>query len=372
ERIEALYVARRSYRRFPDEEPAPLADLGALLASLPRPEAPGLRLLLYVKPGRIAGLPGGTYRYEPEAHRLTLLEEGAALTGSLFDPVNQDVFEQAGFALLFIGGGGRATALEAGRRAQILETAAPSHRLGLAQMGGLRLDPVRTFFRLEPGDELVHLLLGGRIAADQARMAAYLAEVAEYHALADGLGGAPAAEQKPKADVLAGLREFLRGKLPEYMVPAHLMRLDALPLSSNGKVDRKALPEPETLRQSEAPAGGSYVAPETDLERVIAGVVAQVLGVPRVGAHDNFFDLGASSVHVVRVHNALHAALGREISLIDMFNHPSVHRLAQHLGEGGGGVAAPAPSQAEERAERLREGKDWRKQRLQKRQADRG
>jgi hypothetical protein len=241
-------------------------------------------------------------------------------------------------------------------------------------MGGLRLDPVRSLFRLEPGDELVHTLLGGRIAADQARMPAYLAEVAEYHALENGIGEAPrpASPARPAADVLAGIREFLRGKLPEYMVPTHLLRLDSLPLSSNGKVDRKALPEPELLREAEAPSGDAYVAPESDLERVIAGVVAQVLGLPRVSAHDNLFDLGASSVHVVRVHNALHAALGREISLIDMFNHPSVHRLARHLGESDGGAAAPAPSQAEERSERLREGKDWRKQRLQKRKNEKG
>ena len=237
-------------------------------------------------------------------------------------------------------------------------------------MGGLRLDPVRPFFRLEPGDELVHTLLGGRIAADQARMPAYLAEVAEYHALENGTAAAPRATA-PAVDVLAGIREFLRGKLPEYMVPTHLLRLDSLPLSSNGKVDRKALPEPELLRAADTPSGDAYVAPESDLERVIAGLVAQVLGLPRVSAHDNFFDLGANSVHVVRVHNALHAALGREISLIDMFNHPSVHRLARHLGEGDGEAAAPAPSQAEERSERLREGKDWRKQRLQKRRTER-
>jgi acyl carrier protein len=189
----------------------------------------------------------------------------------------------------------------------------------------------------------------------------------------DGIGEAPrpAAPARPAADVLSTLREFLRGKLPEYMVPTHLMRLEALPLSSNGKVDRKALPEPETLRAAETPAGDAYVAPESDLERVIASVVAQVLGLPRVGMHDNFFDLGANSVHVVRVHNALLTTLGREISLIEMFNHPSVQRLAQHLGEGDGGPAAPAPSEAEERSERLREGKDWRRQRLQKRQAER-
>ncbi|HEX6899309.1 MAG TPA: nitroreductase family protein, partial [Thermoanaerobaculia bacterium] len=384
ERIESLYVARRSYRRFPGEEAVPLADLGALLATLPsQEEMPALDLLLYVKPGRVEGLAGGTYAYEPEAHRLTLLEEGATLTSSLYDPANHDVFERAGLALLFVARAGslrtgrdrRRAALEAGRRAQTLETAAPALRIGLAQMGGLRLDPVRTFFHLEAGDELMHTLLGGRIAADQTRTAAYLAEVAEYHAMADGLGetSRAAAPARQGTDVLAEIREFLRGKVPEYMVPAHLMRLDALPLSSNGKVDRKALPEPETLRPSDAPADGSYVAPETDVERVIADVVSQVLGLPRVGVHDNFFDLGANSVHVVRVHNALHAALGREISLMDMFNHPSVHRLARHLGESdGGAAAAPVPSQAEERSERLREGKDWRKQRLQKRQTDRG
>src|SRR5262249_48563459 len=154
-------------------------------------------------------------------------------------------------------------------------------------------------------------------------------------------------------------------------VPTHLVRLDALPLSSNGKVDRKALPEPETLRKDEAPAGGGYVAPESGLERMIAAEVARGLGPARGGAHDDFFDLGVTSGHEGRVHNALHAALGREISLIEMFNHPSVHRLARHLGEGDGGPAASVPSQAEERAERLREGKDWRKQRLQKRQAER-
>ncbi|HEX6901353.1 MAG TPA: AMP-binding protein, partial [Thermoanaerobaculia bacterium] len=377
ERTEALYVARRSYRRFP-EEAVPLADLGALLAALPGQGEPALDLLLYVKPGRVEGLPGGTYAYEPEAHRLASLREDATLTAALYDPVNRDVFEQAGLALLFVaragsagtGRGRRGAALEAGRRAQILETAAPVHRIGLAQMGGLRIDAVRDLFGLAPGDELVHNLLGGRIAPEQVGMAAYLAEVAEYHALVDGLGSAPKAPARPAADALADIREFLRGKVPEYMVPAHLMRLDALPLSSNGKVDRKALPEPETLRAADGPADGSYVAPETDIERVIADVVSQVLDLPRVGVHDNFFDLGANSVHVVRVHNALHAALGREISLMDMFNHPSVHRLAQHMGDSNGEAAAPVPSQAEERAQRLSEGKNWRKQRLQKRRME--
>ena len=371
ERIEELYVARRSYRKF-QTEPVPLADLGELLAALPRQG--GLALYLYAKPGRVAGLPGGTYRFEPETRRLTLLETGAALTASLYDPVNHDVFEAAGFALLFVTrpGDRRRAALEAGRQAQALETAAPARRIGLAQMGGVRLDGVRERFHLAPGDELAHTLLGGRIAAGQVRLAAFQAEVAEYHALVDGLGTPPPAPPARETDLLGEIREFLRGKLPEYMVPPHLLRIAALPLSANGKLDRKALPEPEALRAAVAPAAASYVAPQNDLERVVAAAVAQVLGLSQVGIHDNFFDLGANSVHVVRVHNALHAALGREISLVELFNHPSVHRLARYLGESAGPAVPPPVAQAEARSERLREGKDWRKQRLQKRQEDRG
>jgi hypothetical protein len=85
--------------------------------------------------------------------------------------------------------------------------------------------------------------------------------------------------------------------------------------------------------------------------------------------NDNFFDLGATSVHLVRAYNALQQATDREIAMVDMFNHPSIHLLAQHLAAGPRESEAPAAmAAAAERGERLREGKDWRRQRLQKRQ----
>jgi len=332
ERLEALYVARRSYRKL-RTEPVPLADLGALLTALPRHG--DLTLYLYAKPGRVAGLPGGTYRFDPETRRLTLLEEGATLMASLYDPVNHDIFASAGFALLFVAApstvaGWLLAALEAGRRAQILETAAPARRIGLAQMGGLRLDPVRSLFHLVPGDELVHTMLGGRIAAEQARLDAYLAEVAEYHALVDGLGApppAPPAHREP--DVLADIREHLRARLPEYMVPPHLLPIDALPLSANGKVDRKALPEPEALRPSLAT---EYVAPATETEATLAGIWQTVLGLERVGTQDNFFDLGGDSIKGVRI-IACASAEGLQLSVDQLFKHQTVAELARRVNE---------------------------------------
>ena len=96
---------------------------------------------------------------------------------------------------------------------------------------------------------------------------------------------------------------------------------------------------------------------------------AELLRVPRVGIHDNFFDLGATSVHVVRVYNALRQAMGREIALVDMFNHPSISLLAQHLAAGRGERETPSAAAAvDQRSERLREGKDRRRQQLEKRQ----
>jgi acyl carrier protein len=244
---------------------------------------------------------------------------------------------------------------------------------------------VRSRFALDETCELMHTLLGGRIAPGQARLAAFQADMAEQQAMVrlleqrpdraelPAIAQAPAA--RPEAAVFAELREHLRRRLPEHMVPASWVRLDALPLTANGKVDRKALPAPEALRPEARPAAAPYAPPETEVEMVVARVVAEVLGVPRVGRHDSFFDLGASSVQIVRVHNALSAALGADIPIVELFNHPSVVLLARRLAQKTQSADSPeaqktaAADPGAERAERLREGKDWRRQRLQKRQA---
>ncbi|MFV2099440.1 hypothetical protein ACFHW1_28905, partial [Micromonospora sp. LOL_014] len=85
------------------------------------------------------------------------------------------------------------------------------------------------------------------------------------------------------------LRAWLRRSLPEYMVPRHFVVLDRLPLTAQGKVDRRALPEPEAVRPE---LSQEYVAPDGPAERVLAAVWGRVLGLDRVGRHDNFFDLG--------------------------------------------------------------------------------
>ncbi len=133
----------------------------------------------------------------------------------------------------------------------------------------------------------------------------------------------------PDAAPTAGdLLAWLRERLPDYMVPAAFVFLPALPLSPNGKVDVRALPAPERVRPELAAA---YAAPKSELERIIAAVWREALGVETVGIHDNFFDLGGHSLLLAKVHARLKEVLGRELSLVDLFKNPTVSALAAAL-----------------------------------------
>jgi amino acid adenylation domain-containing protein len=147
---------------------------------------------------------------------------------------------------------------------------------------------------------------------------------------------------KGAADVsIARLRAALAAALPDYMVPSHFVLLDSLPFTANGKIDRNALPEPA----AEEPDLLAEV-PRNELERIIADTWKEALGVGQVGLDRNFFDLGAHSLMVAEVHMHLQQILGREISLVDLFQFPTVSALAAHL---GGQVAAPQTTNRPER-----------------------
>ncbi len=148
----------------------------------------------------------------------------------------------------------------------------------------------------------------------------------------------------------AALRAALDAKLPDYMVPSAFVFLDAMPLTGNGKIDRKALlklPPPNLASSATVPAAESA----NEMERLVARVWQQALGIPSVGLTDNFFDLGAHSLTVAEAHAKLQEALGREISLLDLFQYTTVSALAAHL---GGEQAATAASRLSDRAARRR------------------
>ncbi|HAJ59259.1 MAG TPA: non-ribosomal peptide synthetase [Cyanobacteria bacterium UBA8543] len=126
------------------------------------------------------------------------------------------------------------------------------------------------------------------------------------------------------------LKAFLKAKLPEYMVPDAFVMLDALPLTLHGKVDRRSLRAPESDRPE---LDVAYIMPKTELEQTIAAIWQDVLHLETVGIHDNFFDLGGHSLLMLQVHCQLQERLKQNLTAIELFEHPTIARLAKHLSQ---------------------------------------
>ena len=154
------------------------------------------------------------------------------------------------------------------------------------------------------------------------------------------------------------LRAYLRETLADFMLPSAFVTLERIPVTPNGKVNRRALPRPEVFRPE---LSADFVAPRTGIELTIASVWREALGIDVLGAHDNFFDLGGHSLLLVQVHQKLNAALGRELSIIDLFKYPTIGALAGHLSS-----EADAPPLFDEGAgaEKLQVGKNRLQQQL--------
>jgi amino acid adenylation domain-containing protein len=163
----------------------------------------------------------------------------------------------------------------------------------------------------------------------------------------------PMPDQKP---TISALRSFLHEQLPDYMVPAAFVILEALPLTANGKVDAAALPAPDSLRPE---LEVTYAAPRSDLEHMIAVVWQEALKVDKVGIHDNFFELGGHSLLLVQVHSRLRETYS-QLSLVDMFKYPTISSLAVYLSPNQ--AEQPAFDEIQDRARKQRDARDRRKQ----------
>jgi acyl carrier protein len=160
-----------------------------------------------------------------------------------------------------------------------------------------------------------------------------------------------AGADEPSPDVL---RDFLKQKLPEHMVPSVFVTLPMLPLTPNGKVDRKQLPAPAGGR---AKAGSNFIAPSAGPEQAIAAIWRDILNTDPIGVDDNFFDFGGHSLQVVQVQNRLREALGIDVPVLKLFQFPTIRALGRYIAEqqAAPGAAGSFRDQIEER-NRLRQG----------------
>jgi ubiquinone/menaquinone biosynthesis C-methylase UbiE/acyl carrier protein len=139
-----------------------------------------------------------------------------------------------------------------------------------------------------------------------------------------------APEHRVDVGFATALQAHLRERLPDYMVPSRIVVVETWPLTPSGKLDRRALPDPDS-----AVTRGEWTAPTTGDERALCELFAEVLGVPRIGTSDNFFDLGGHSLMAVRLANRIRTRLGLDVEIAAVFDAPTVRELAAHLHTGG-------------------------------------
>jgi SagB-type dehydrogenase family enzyme len=335
------YLVRQSYRHF---QPMPVAldALSTLLASLQPmtlPSAPlpkyrygsagslyPIQCYLYIKPDRVVGLEGGLYYYHPLEHRLILLTTKIEIDQTLHGGINQMIFAESAFSLFLIsqmsaiepmyGQMSRDFCLlEAGYISQLLMEEAHHHDIGLCPIGGMQFEPIRPDFELSDDQEMLHSFLGGVISLEQKTTLPVSAANDTKSKQANPL---EVSENEVKA--------FLHQHLPSYMVPNRYVILEKLPLSRNGKVDRKSLPIPDldkTTKVREAPAN--------EIEQQLMEMVMSILQIEAIGVTDNFFDIGADSLDFIKIYNAIKKHWKVEISVTDLFQLENVREIANLL-----------------------------------------
>ncbi|MCH8245980.1 MAG: amino acid adenylation domain-containing protein [Bacteroidetes bacterium] len=180
------------------------------------------------------------------------------------------------------------------------------------QIGGLRIEPGEIEATLESYEEVDQaVVILKKSAADDARLVAYVTGNSAHL-------------------TSRSLRKFLQSRLPDHMVPGSYVILDSFPLLPSEKIDITALPEPSSVRDD---FDNSYSAPQSERERQIASILSKLIGIDRVGREDNFFDIGATSFLLLQAAEELrHTLPDAEISVVDLFQYPSVRSLASHIG----------------------------------------
>lgn len=338
------YLHRQSYRHYL-QDPLPLTDFAQLLnclrplqlegSPLPKYRYPSaghlypVQTYIYVKPGRIEGLAGGTYYYHPVKHRLVLLSKEARLDRDIYSYTNCEIFDRAAFALFSIGTLSAIAPLygefardfcllEAGYVGQLLSEECHRYNIGLCAIG----DPIDAkvlsdVFQLTDDNILLHGFLGGAIAPEQ-----------KQQWLQPQATNEEETAEKPLSFEQA-LREIVAARLPDYMVPSAFVFLDELPLTANGKVNRKALPSPQFQ-----PSKTIYAAPRNGQEELLVQIWQDVLEVDRVGIHENFFELGGNSLQATQILTRIREALpSADLSLRQLLNAATVAELAEVIEE---------------------------------------
>lgn len=332
--IGANHLSRWSHRRFL-QTALDFTQLAGLVSILRSFDVDGLAKYSYpsaghlypiqvyvlIKPGRVAGLNGGLYYHDPIANSLIRLADFHE--ESIDVPLaNRPIFESAAFGIFLIMEGGASqpvygehseslALLEAGHIGQLLMSEASKFGIGLCPVGGTNINRIAAIGLGEDARSIYALLGGGLVSLESVSWPD------------TGFGNSRPHSIDEVANVL---HEWLRHKLPSYMVPRVIVPVDRFPLSTNGKVDIAALPVPA------APSAAQTVEPsssERPVATVISNFVSELLAGETVGFAEDLTVAGCSSLHLIRLVSRIRDAFSVNIPLRDLFNSPTIATLTR-------------------------------------------
>ncbi len=350
---EDAFYRHRSYRRFSMKEIS-LSSFTSMIGSLAQKKNDGMlfpkyryasgggiypvQTYLYIKEGRIEKIPGGVYYYDPKNHDLVLMKEGIELPEDMHERGNQDIFRESAFSIFLVGkldvikkmygekDGLDFMKMEAGLISSLLESTGLENQIGFCQIGTLDFPRIKDILKVDEDDYYLHCLLGGHVEKEQMTYEGFLAETGAYQQNRGEKNG----ESKGKINVVKILKQELKNKLPEYMIPSRIVLVNTLPLTANGKVDRKALLA--MIEETEPKVSEKVLhIPETKVQKMVYDIWKECFGGKDFGIQDNFFDLGGDSVMTVQVFAKLKEEFSKPMTIVDLFSYPTVETLAGFL-----------------------------------------
>jgi amino acid adenylation domain-containing protein len=310
------FEERKSYRSFTGSA-IPQAALSALLSVLknlqtqPSIKSEGLRIYVHLKEGRVEQLQGGVYLLEVRS--MQLIRQNIVDDLKVLFAGSEAIYNEAAFSIIIASKKTKESQRKdiqysVGYIGQLLMNVSTKHNIGLCAIGIVDQKALHEKMDIQPDYEVLHSFLGGNVSRQQ------------IESMDAPTQKALTAEEE--------IREYLGSILPEYMVPSYFAVIEAIPLTANGKVDRKALPDPLTNRFIKKE---EYVAPSNEIEEKLVRIFQEVLGIEEVGMNDNFFELGLNSMQIIGVSNTIKKELNKKIEIVDLFMLPTIRKLSNNL-----------------------------------------
>ena len=309
--VSLMHFERQSYREYLRQDifSQELYDLlSCFSVQNLRNAIPFPALYIYVKPKRVEGLEGGFYQYDFTKDKMVEISTRNKAIDDLHYGGNQKIFDNSAFSLLFVNRSQETIdkdMLMAGFISQALMTISTKSEIGLCSVGGFNVDAVRKHLQLRGEESPLYCIEGGKIS--QKQMEIWKTETV-------------------KKDIAQEWKEFLNTKLPYYMVPDVLIPIKKLPLTVNGKIDRKALLEIGMETNIE---DREMISPRNDIEGMLLEIWKEILSMDELSVDDNLFELGGDSLMAAQLVSRATQTFNITIPLHELFGNPSIEGMAE-------------------------------------------